>query len=192
MATTFSVSPTTGYSGAKLAVTATGSSTSWLSGTVFSVTGGTGATISGTVVNTGAQTATFTLYVGTAAGTLTIADDADAATATIAISAPSFVISPTSGPYAQNPSILATGTHTSWTSSTTFGANGTGSVVMVSVDAPTIARFRLYSGNSATSVTVSNSADDATAAFTAAANAFIEQRGRGRLKARLDFPLASK
>lgn len=59
--------------GATIALSIVGTSTAWTGGTVFSVSGGTGATLTGAVVVNGTQ-ATANLYAGTATGTLTISD----------------------------------------------------------------------------------------------------------------------
>jgi lysophospholipase L1-like esterase len=67
-----------------MAVTVTGSGTSWTSGTTFSVSGGV-ATISGLTVNAGSQTATFTLNPGPSTGTLTISNSTDASTCTVSV-----------------------------------------------------------------------------------------------------------
>ncbi len=79
----FTISPSSFAVARPRVVVATGSGTSWLSGTLFSVSGG--GSVSGISVNTGAQTATFTLNPGPDAGTLTVSNDADAATASITV-----------------------------------------------------------------------------------------------------------
>ena len=72
----FTISPTNSNIGTAPLVTATGTNTVWTletASTLFSVSGGTGASISSISV-TSNTAATFTLTVGSAAGTLTITD----------------------------------------------------------------------------------------------------------------------
>ncbi len=121
---TFTVSPTTAVPGTPETITATGSGTSWTSGTTFSVSGGSGASISGTSVNAGAHTATFTLQPAIAAGTLTISDSTDSATATETELTPTYTVTPTTATTGVNETITATGSDTSWTSGTTFSVSG--------------------------------------------------------------------
>ena len=66
-------------------ITLTGYGTSWVSGTTtFSLSGGTGASITATTV-TGTTAATITVSAGTAPGTLTISDSTDAYTTAITV-----------------------------------------------------------------------------------------------------------
>lgn len=81
------LSPTQGEFNSAVAVTATGFGTSWTSGTTFSATGGTGASVDTNSVNVGAQTANITIHTGTASGTLTIGDSTDALTASFVVAA---------------------------------------------------------------------------------------------------------
>ncbi|MBV8312452.1 MAG: hypothetical protein JO344_18875 [Planctomycetaceae bacterium] len=72
----FTISPTSGGTGTTPTITATGTNTLWSSetaATLFSVSGGTGASISSISV-TSNTAATFTLAVGSGSGTLTITD----------------------------------------------------------------------------------------------------------------------
>lgn len=85
---TMTVSPGAGTTGTSLTVTATGVNTNWLTSTVFTVTGGSGAFINSIVVSSNTA-AIFNLTVGSAAGTLTIHDSTDAATAPFTAVAPS-------------------------------------------------------------------------------------------------------
>lgn len=171
----FTVSPTTAITGTNETITATGSGTSWTSGTTFSVSGGTSPSISGTSVNAGAQTATFTLHPGSSAGTLTISDNTDAATANVVVYAPAFTISPSSGTPSTPVTVTATGSHTSWTNTTTFSVSGGTSPsisgVSVNVSAQT-ATFLLNPGSSIGSLTISDNTDSATAGFTVSVGPF--------------------
>ena len=72
----FTISPTSGGTGTTPTITATGTNTLWTletASTLFSVSGGTGASISSISV-TSNTAATFTLTVGTGTATLTITD----------------------------------------------------------------------------------------------------------------------
>ena len=72
----FAISPTSGNTGTTPTITATGTNTLWThetASTLFTLSGGTGASISLTSV-TSDTAATFTLTVGSAPGTLTITD----------------------------------------------------------------------------------------------------------------------
>ncbi len=84
----FTISPTTNSTGQTTTVTATGTNTLWSSesaSTLFSVSGGTGASISGTPSVTSNTAATFSLVDGSAAGTLTITDAPTTDTATFSV-----------------------------------------------------------------------------------------------------------
>ena len=87
-----------------------------------------------------------------------------------------FTIAPAAGLTGANPAIIATGSGTSWTHATTFASDGSSSVVMVSVDPPAHATFRLYTGNTAATVTVSNSTDAGTATFATGASPAVAQK----------------
>ncbi len=82
------LAPANAVTGTAGSIAVTGTRTAWTSATTFWVAGGTGAAISGVVVNVGAQTVTLNLDPGSAPGTLTIADSTDGATAVVAVAVP--------------------------------------------------------------------------------------------------------
>jgi lysophospholipase L1-like esterase len=83
-----SLAPSSGNTSQAISVTATGVSTSWVSGTTtFSVSGGTGTSISGLTISS-TTSATFTLHTGSSAATLTISDSSDSATANFTVTLP--------------------------------------------------------------------------------------------------------
>jgi hypothetical protein len=86
---------------ASVVYTLTGTDSSWVGGTTFSISGVTGAAITAQSVNVGAQTGSVTVhYDNTHIGTLTFADSTDSATATTAVTlaAPSAPANPTAAP----------------------------------------------------------------------------------------------
>jgi hypothetical protein len=187
----FVVSPTTGYSGGSLSITATGTSTAWTSGTTFNVAGGSGATITGTSVNAGAQTATFTLAAGTVAGTLTIGDSTDAATATVTISTPSFTVKlpPVNATTRRQMFLVLSGTHTNWTTATRWTCSGgTSSVLQQWYGGAGLYSLVINTGHGATTLTLSNSTDDSTATVTIV-NAHKHRRGSASDGPVLDLPM---
>jgi hypothetical protein len=99
-----------------------GTNTAWYQETtapLFTVTGGTGASLSAIVVTYSNGWATATLDPGSAAGTLTIHDAVSGTTATILVGsdAPTLVVSPTHDGIVDGgtTNITLTGTHTNWT-----------------------------------------------------------------------------
>lgn len=114
----FTLSPNTATTGTPATVTATGSGTAWTSSTVFSVTGGTGASISANN-NVSATSQTFTLNPGSATGTLTISNNTDSATATVTVSPPSALVAGTIS------FVSATGSTIALSSTAATGGTGT-------------------------------------------------------------------
>ena len=88
-----SVNPPTATTGQTVAITVTNNGPTWAAGTVLTLTGGTGASLSAPTPNLSAnpQTIGATLNPGSAAGSLTIGDSADAATSAVVVSAPASV-----------------------------------------------------------------------------------------------------
>jgi len=86
--------------GVTTAITLKGYGTAWTSGTTFSISGGTGVSISSQSVNVGAQTASLSIVGGSALGTLTITDNTDGYSCTVnaaniaAVSDPGFFFPP--------------------------------------------------------------------------------------------------
>lgn len=90
-APSLAVSPSTSTNAQIVTYTLTGTDTSWTSGTTFSISGVTGATIVMQSVNVGAQTGSVQVALGSAnVGTLTFTDSTDAAsgTSTVTLAAP--------------------------------------------------------------------------------------------------------
>lgn len=99
------LSPTFVTINSSVAMTATGAGTSWVNGTTtFSVSGGSGASISGLSINNSTQVASFTLNTGTQAGLLTITDSSDSLSATVYAY---ILISPTSTARLESPAAWA-------------------------------------------------------------------------------------
>jgi hypothetical protein len=78
---TFALAPSTGLNNASTNTTATGSNTAWTSGTIFSISGVSDASILTNSINTVAQTASLTVITGAGIGTATVSDSTDSATA---------------------------------------------------------------------------------------------------------------
>jgi hypothetical protein len=123
------VGPNTASVSTNETITLTGLGTSWTSGTTFSISGGSGATLNGgtsgvtpTSFNLANQTATFTLAPGSTAATLTISDSVDAYTGTVTVSGPPVNISPTSTARIESPGfwVNASGGRTGGTSRQTW------------------------------------------------------------------------
>jgi hypothetical protein len=80
---TFLLNSTTVTENLPTIITVSGKGTSWTDEIVFSVSGGTGASISNIGINTTTQIAYFTLNPGTSTGVLTISNNTDSSTQTI-------------------------------------------------------------------------------------------------------------
>lgn len=155
---TLAVSPTTYTVSTSGTLTLTGTGTNWNAGTpgapTFTVTGGTGASVSGQVV-AGVNSTTLTLAPGSAAGTLTI-HDPSGGTATVTVSASTATAFTLTGP--------STGTVGVASSNFTFTPTGgayTGTIT------PTMSG--LAGTWSPTTLTYASSSAAQTATFTASA-----------------------
>jgi hypothetical protein len=172
----FVASPTTipAHHSNNIAVTLTGSSTTWTGSTAFSISGVTGATLV-SKSNSASTSETLQITTGSGTGTLTITDTTDSITATISVSTATLSISPTSGAGSTTPTLTLTGTNTLWsseTASTLFGVSG-GSCTGESLATPTVssntaASAVLTTGSTSCTITVTDNSTTATATFTVA------------------------
>jgi hypothetical protein len=83
----FTLSPSSIAGSHTTSVTATGTATSWVSGTTYSGSGLAGCSIVTNSVNVGAQTASLSVTTGSTSGTLTVADSTDSAAASLTVTA---------------------------------------------------------------------------------------------------------
>ena len=157
----FSVSPTTIYANDSIGttLTLTGTGTNW-SGTPFSISGVSGATITSQTVNS-ARSATITLTTTSGTGTLAISDGVRNATNTVTVAADSFTISPTTIPanHSGNITLTLSGLGTSW-SSNIFTLSGLAGVTKVSqtINSATSATVVLSTGSGTGTLSISDGA----------------------------------
>lgn len=122
-AATFNLSPTSIYKASTgNTITLTGTGTAWSAGTpgtpTFTLSGGTGASITAQVVAS-ATSATITVSAGSATGTLTITDPSTSLTATITVTNTGLAASASTVDVSSTGnSITVTGTGTAWTPGT--------------------------------------------------------------------------
>jgi hypothetical protein len=170
----FTASPTTipANHSSNIAVTLTGSGTSWTGTTTFSISGVTGATLV-SKSNTSATAETLQITTGSGTGTLTITDTTDSISTTITVATATLSISPTSGNVSTTPSLTLTGTNTLWSSETAsglFSVSGGGcsgdSIGTPTVTSNTAATATLTTGSTACTITVTDTSTTATATFT--------------------------
>jgi hypothetical protein len=112
-----SITPSPIYAGYSVNVTFKGDRTSW-SGTLFSVSGLAGASISNQVVTDGTD-ATATINPGTSPGTLVVTDATTSTRYNLPVVAASMAVTPSSVPTnAASVTLTATGSGTAWTPGT--------------------------------------------------------------------------
>ncbi len=170
---TLAISPTSGATGTTPSLTMTGANTVWTQETaagLFTVSGGTGASLATPSVSTDTS-ATDTLTVGSAAGTLTITDSSTGATATftatagtIAITAPvqyqwkrggtGSVTFTVAGTYSGSPTIVQVSTDggSTWNTldASPSGGNYTGTTILASSETDYTISVRFSSDHSVT------------------------------------------
>lgn len=164
-----SVTPTSMAASVSQTITLAGTNCRWNSetaSTLFSVSGGTGASISSIVV-TGANAATATLNPGSATGTLTITDNSTAQTDTVTVTpAPTMTATPSIVPasHAGGMAIAVVGVGTTWTSATVFRVTGVSgaSKVSQSVADGTHATVTIKTGAAVGTLTITDGSSSVT------------------------------
>ena len=179
----FTLGTSSANPGTTLQIKATGSSTSWLQNTNFQFTGGTGATLTTQSVDAVNQIAWLSLYTGTASGTLTIFENVDGPSVNAAFTvnaSPSFTLSCSSAPVNQTVTITATGLAENWTGGTTISLSGGTGASIVSgytvnnTAVPQTIVFTLKTGTAAGTLTITESTNSTTAAFTVTTSNFTK------------------
>jgi len=172
----FTASPTTlpAHHSSNIAVTLTGSGTSWTGSTAFSISGVSGATLV-SKSNSSATSETLQITTGSGTGTLTITDTTDSISTTVAVATATLGLSPTTGATGTTPTLTLTGTNTLWLSETLSGlfteSGGSGaSLSGCSVTTNTAATCTLTVGSATGTLTITDNSTTATASFTATAS----------------------
>ncbi|HTP31272.1 MAG TPA: LamG domain-containing protein [Candidatus Acidoferrales bacterium] len=171
---TFTVSPASipaGHPG-NIALTLTGTGTSWSGATVFALNGvGNITKISQTV--TSGTSATIVVQTGTATGTLSINETGTgSAVATVGVASPTLTISPAGGNLRSIQTLTLTGGNTVWTQEAVAGlftvSGGAGSGIgTATITGDSSGSVSLTVGTAAGSLTITDTSTGATATFTA-------------------------
>lgn len=163
----FGISPTSGAVGISPSLTLTGANTLWTQETaagLFSVAGGTGASI-GTPTITTDTAGAVALTVGSAAGALTITDTSTGKTATFTATSAlpaTFTASPTAVPTNNIANIIVSlnGVGTNWTNQT-FTISGVAGVAKVAqnITSATTATLTITTGATSGTLTINDATD---------------------------------
>jgi lysophospholipase L1-like esterase len=160
-----SISPSSISTGGNRTIAVTGSTTAF-TGTPFTLSGGTGASIVSQSVTDGTH-ASVVVNPGTANGTLTLTDTGSGANTTISVSAPSIAVSPSTVLVGTTTTVSVTGTGTNFAGTPFTLSGGTGaSIVSQSVTDATHATLTLNTGTGSGSLVLTDTGTGATTAIT--------------------------